>query len=286
MDALKKETTPPSRFSESSLIKAVTNVHCFVSDAKAKAVLKEDEGIGAEATRVNIFETLKGRGFVTASGKSFVSTPLGQSLTGMTPNTLRDPVTTAQWEQRLEAITRGEAFLKGFVREQYVTLLLLLAPILSTPAALQPDAFPYPKCGKALCRRKGGNASEFFWNCPDTDCRTFLPDEDGKPGKPREGAIPSEHPCPVCDHPLYSGKSDRGTYWACYNEQGHPDGNNVFLPNGNGKPGQPKSRTPRIVTEFICPDCGKPLLIGQSTNAEGPWTMFSRSGFPQYKTSF
>ena len=286
VDALKKKTTPPSRFSEGSLIEAMANVHRFVSDAKAKAVLKENEGIGTEATRASILETLKGHGFITASGKSLVSTPLGQSLIDMPPDTLRDPVTTAQWEQRLEAITRGETSLEDFMREQYAALPLLLAPVLSTPAALQPGAFPCPKCGKALRRREGENAGEFFWSCSDADCRTFLPDEDGKPGKPRERAIPSEHPCPVCGRPLYSGKNDRGTYWACYNKQGHPDGNNVFLPDDNGKSGQPKPRTPRIVTEFICPDCGKPLLIRQGTNAKGPWTMFSCSGFPQCKASF
>ena len=37
---------------------------------------------------------------------------------------------------------------------------------------------------------------------------------------------------------------------------------------------------------LICPDCGKPLLIRQGTNAKGPWTMFSCSGFPQCKASF
>ena len=208
VDALKKKTTPPSRFSEGSLIEAMANVHRFVSDAKAKAVLKENEGIGTEATRASILETLKGRGFIAASGKSLVSTPLGQSLIDMTPDTLRDPVTTAQWEQRLEAITRGETSLEDFMREQYAALPLLLAPVLSTFAALQPGAFPCPKCGKALRRREGKNAGEFFWSCSDADCRTFLPDEDGK----RERAIPSEYPCPVCGRPLYSGKNDRGTF--------------------------------------------------------------------------
>ena len=287
VDALKKKTTPPSRFSEGSLIEAMANVHRFVSDAKAKAVLKENEGIGTEATRASILETLKGRGFIAASGKSLVSTPLGQSLIDMTPDTLRDPVTTAQWEQRLEAITRGETSLEDFMREQYAALPLLLAPVLSTSAALQPGAFPCPKCGKALRRREGKNAGEFFWSCSDADCRTFLPDEDGKPGKPRERAIPSEYPCPVCGRPLYSGKNDRGTYWACYNKQGHPDGNNVFLPDDNGTPGQPKEKSPRVVTEFTCPDCGKALLYRQGTSKAGkPYEVFSCSGYPNCKTSF
>ena len=134
----------------------------------------------------------------------------------MTPDTLRDPVTTAQWEQRLEAITRGETSLEDFMREQYAALPLLLAPVLSTPAALQPGAF----------------AGEFFWSCSDADCRTFLPDE-------------------------------------------------------GGKPGQPKEKSPRVVTEFICPDCGKALLYRQGTSKAGkPYEMFSCSGYPQCKSSF
>ena len=288
VDALKKKTTPPSRFSEGSLIEAMASIHRFVSDAKAKAVLKENEGIGTEATRASILETLKGRGFITASGKSLVSTPLGQSLIDMTPDTLRDPVTTAQWEQRLEAITRGETSLEDFMREQYAALPLLLDPVLSTPAALQPGAFPCPKCGKALRRQKSRqNADEFFWSCSDADCRTFLPDEDGKSEKPREKAAPSEHPCPVCGRPHYSGKNDRGTYWACYNKQGYSDGNNVFLPDDNGTPGQPKEKSPRVVTEFTCPDCGKPLLYRQGTSKAGkPYEVFSCSGYPNCKTSF
>ena len=74
VDALKKKTTPPSRFSEGSLIEAMASIHRFVSDAKAKAVLKENEGIETEATRASILEPLKGRGFIAASGKSLVST--------------------------------------------------------------------------------------------------------------------------------------------------------------------------------------------------------------------
>ncbi len=93
MDALKKKTTPPSRFSEGSLIEAIASIHRFVSDAKAKAVLKENEAIGTEATRASILETLKGRGFIAASGKSLVSTPLGQSLIDMTPDSPSGPST-------------------------------------------------------------------------------------------------------------------------------------------------------------------------------------------------
>lgn len=53
------------------------------------------------------------------------------------------------------------------------------------------------------------------------------------------------------------------------------------------KPGQPKEKSPRVVTEFVCPDCGKPLLYRQGTSKAGkPYEMFSCSGYPQCRASF
>ena len=127
----------------------------------------------------------------------------------------------------------------------------------------------------------------FFWACSDPDCHTFLPDNNGKPGAPREKAVPSEFPCPVCNQPLYRKEKEGNTYWACYNREGHANGENVFLPDDNGKPGKPKPRAPRIVTEFVCPDCGKPLLLKTGTSKTGKaWERFDCSGFPQCKASF
>ena len=287
VDALKKKTTPPSRFSEGSLIEAMASVHRFISDATAKSVLKENEGLGTEATRAGIIETLKGRKFIAPSGKSLVSTPIGQSLIDMTPGVLKDPVMTAQWEQRLEQIARGELTLDAFMQDQIAILPTLLNSVLSRPVALLPSAFPCPKCGKAMRKRPNKKYGGFFWACSDPDCHTFFPDNNGKPGAPREKAVPSEFPCPVCNQPLYRKEKEGNTYWACYNREGHANGENVVLPDDNGKPGKPKPRAPRIVTEFVCPDCGKPLLLKTGTSKTGKaWERFDCSGFPQCKASF
>lgn len=272
VETLKKKTTPPSRFSEGSLIEAMASVHRFISDATAKSVLKENEGLGTEATRAGIIETLKGRKFIAPSGKSLVSTPLGQSLIDMTPGVLKDPVMTAQWEQRLEQIARGELTLDAFMQDQIAILPTLLNSVLSLPVTLLPGAFPCPKCGKAMRKRPDKKYGGFFWACSDPDCHTFLP---------------LDFPCPVCGKPLYRKKKDGSLYWACYNREGHANGENVFLPDDNGKPGKPKSRVPRIVTEFVCPDCGKPLLLKTGTSKTGKaWERFDCSGFPQCKASF
>ena len=287
VDALKKKTTPPSRFSEGSLIEAMANIHRFVSDASAKATLKENEGLGTEATRASIIETLKGRKYIEPSGKSLVSTPLGQSLIHMTPDVLKDPVMTAQWEQRLEQIARDELTLDAFMQDQIAILPTLLNSVLSLPVTLLPTACPCPKCGRAMRRREDKKYGGFFWTCSDPDCHNFLPDNNGKPGAPREKAVPSEFPCPVCNQPLYRKEKEGNTYWACYNREGHANGENVFLPDDNGKPGKPKPRAPRIVTEFVCPDCGKPLLLKTGTSKTGKvWERFDCSGFPQCKASF
>lgn len=286
VETVKKKTSPPSRFSEGSLIEAMANVHRFVNEASAKATLKDNEGIGTEATRANILETLKKRGFIAPSGKSLVSTPLGQEVIDLTPHALRDPVTTAQWEQRLEAIARGESTLDAFMKEQSAALPGLLSSILDVEPQLVPGAHPCPTCGKAMIRRNGKNTGEFFWACTDPGCRTFLPDVDGKPGQ-RRTSTASEYPCPVCGTPLYARTNEKGAYWACFNKEGHPDGKPVFLPDEGGKPGQPKEKSPRVVTEFVCPDCGKALLYRQGTSKAGkPYEMFSCSGYPQCRASF
>ena len=210
VDALKKKTTPPSRFSEGSLIEAMANVHRFVSDAKAKAVLKENEGIGTEATRASILETLKGRGFITASGKSLVSTPLGQSLIDMTPDTLRDPVTTAQWEQRLEAITRGETSLEDFMREQYAALPLLLAP--SSPPL--PHFSPVPSPARSVARRcagaKGKTPANFSGAAPMPIAGRFCRMRTVNPENREKGPYPRSIHAPSAVAPFTQGKTIGG----------------------------------------------------------------------------
>lgn len=145
VESVRKKTSPPSRFSEGTLIEAMANVHRFVGDAEAKATLRETKGIGTEATRARVLETLKERGYLALDKKSIVSTPLGREIIDLTPPALKDPITTAEWESRLEAIAQGRETLDAFLAEQKKILPELLAPILgdSRPAFLCPD------CGAA-----------------------------------------------------------------------------------------------------------------------------------------
>ncbi|MHB8199623.1 MAG: DNA topoisomerase 3 [Acidithiobacillus sp.] len=103
-----KQTKPPARFTDGTMIEAMSNIHKFVTDAAAKAKLKETSGIGTEATRANVLETLVKRGFVERKGKQIISTTTGRSLVKALPGDLTDPVTTARWEDHLSSIADGK----------------------------------------------------------------------------------------------------------------------------------------------------------------------------------
>ncbi len=60
-------TKPPARFTDGTLIAAMSSVHKLVTDHKIKARLKETSGLGTEATRAAILETLVKREFIVCA---------------------------------------------------------------------------------------------------------------------------------------------------------------------------------------------------------------------------
>lgn len=128
-DVQAKQTKPPSRFTDGTLIEAMSNIHKFVEDPDAKAKLKETSGIGTEATRANILETLLKRGFIERKGKTMVSTAAGRALIRALPDVLTNPVTTAQWEDVLSGIAEGRVPADLFEQKQreFVTKLVGVA---------------------------------------------------------------------------------------------------------------------------------------------------------------
>lgn len=212
VESVKKKTSPPSRFSEGTLIEAMANVHRFVSDADAKATLRETKGIGTEATRAKVLETLKERGYLAIDKKSIVSTPLGREIIDLTPPALKDPITTAEWESRLETIASGKETLDAFLAEQTRLLPELLTPILGDGK----PAFPCPACGAALNRRKRKKDGSWFWGCTAyPDCTVILPDDNGKPGTARPKPALSEHACKACGKPLIKRTGAKGEFYGC-----------------------------------------------------------------------
>ena len=69
-----KETRPPPRYNEGTLIEAMQNAWRFVEDEVLRERLKEAKGIGTPATRAEIIGGLKKQEFLVAQGKNIVPT--------------------------------------------------------------------------------------------------------------------------------------------------------------------------------------------------------------------
>jgi DNA topoisomerase-3 len=113
-----RETKPPARFTEGTLIAAMAGIARFVDDPEVKKRLKETAGIGTEATRAGIIETLKKRGYLETKGKALISTATARRFIAALPPNIYDPATTATWEQALEGIAEGRITLERFMASQ------------------------------------------------------------------------------------------------------------------------------------------------------------------------
>jgi DNA topoisomerase-3 len=113
-----KETRPPPRYNEGTLIEAMQNAWRFVDDEALRERLKEAKGIGTPATRAEIISGLKKQGFLIAQGKNIVPTETGLSLFDILKQAdpaLVDPGVTAQLECLLDDVVVGKQEMVGAI---------------------------------------------------------------------------------------------------------------------------------------------------------------------------
>jgi len=113
-----KETRPPPRYNEGTLIEAMQNAWRFVADEALRDRLKEAKGIGTPATRAEIIRGLKAQEFLMADGKYIVPTDRGLSLHAVLEQAdpaLVDPGVTAQMELLLDEVLVGRQEMMGAI---------------------------------------------------------------------------------------------------------------------------------------------------------------------------
>lgn len=160
--AEKKETRPPSAFTEGTLIAAMKNAASLVTDPKLKKILRDSAGLGTEATRAEMIQTLFRRGYLEKKGKTIRSTPLARELVAALPETLTSPGMTALWEQALDDIAEGRMTLEAFMAKQETWTQHLVAKLRTESLALTATVTPpCPLChGKT--RKRTGKKGAFF----------------------------------------------------------------------------------------------------------------------------
>lgn len=109
-ESVGKQTQPPPRYTDASLLNIMANAHRVVTNPELKKILRENAGIGTPATRAQILKVLQDRKYVYKQGKQFVPTEKGIFLIEMLEDEkIASPEYTAVWEQELEKIARGES---------------------------------------------------------------------------------------------------------------------------------------------------------------------------------
>jgi len=124
-----KKTSPPPEYTEALLLKDMTNPGRYVDAADLKKIYRGDVGLGTQATRAQIIETLLARSYILREKRMLLATKKGVFLIDTlkkfsTAGTLASPEKTALWEMELGRIAAGKGsvdmFLEGienFVRD-------------------------------------------------------------------------------------------------------------------------------------------------------------------------
>lgn len=124
-----KQTSPPKRFTDATLLSAMTGIARYVSDPDIKKVLRDTDGLGTEATRAGIIELLFKRQFLTKKGKEIHSTEAGKHLVNSLPKRMVVPDMTAHWESQLEAISEKRMRYGQFMQPLTDGLKALIAEV-------------------------------------------------------------------------------------------------------------------------------------------------------------
>ena len=163
-------TSPPARFNEDTLLNAM---ECASAEDFAALESVERKGLGTPATRAGIIEKLVRSGFVERKGKQLIPTQKGIDLIRVMPDQLKSAKLTAEWEERLGAVERGElspdAFTDGIV-EMVRGLVQTYTGVTVASAALSQSGRAVigkcPRCGKNVVEGKKSFFCEGYYDKP------------------------------------------------------------------------------------------------------------------------
>jgi DNA topoisomerase-3 len=166
----RKETKPPRRYSDASLLGAMETAGKLVDDEELREAMK-DSGIGTPATRAAIIERLIQVGYIERDARSLVASEKGLNVIRLlNAHALTSPELTGNWEHRLGKIERGEdsreAFMgdiAGFAKETITELDETLKDVKIPRAKLG----PCPICGHEIVENRKGYSC---WGRNDPGC--------------------------------------------------------------------------------------------------------------------
>ncbi|MEJ7745231.1 MAG: DNA topoisomerase [Luteimonas sp.] len=217
-----KRTTPPDRFTDSTLNEAMENIHKFVTDPEIKKIFERmlankkagaadaAFGIGTPATRHTFVPKLGKLGLIRtekanarAKEEVYIPEPAAMALVAALPGELSKPDMTALWESVFEKIESGEVTVDQFMDQQGKWIAKMIDTVRSAPINLpdieiQKKSFAVGK--KSGSRSRGGGSSRF---------------PKGERSAPKRAASNGGGKCTKCGSGMSQRSSANGPFLGC-----------------------------------------------------------------------
>jgi len=146
-------TSPPKPFNEDTLLAAMETAGNKAFDSET-----EKKGLGTPATRASIIEKLVSSGYAQRKGKQILPSTEGKELVKVMPEYLKSAVMTAEWENQLLMMEKGQITDTQFMEE----ITSLVRKILEVCREIPEEE-----------RRRFQTAREVIGKCPVCGCDVF-----------------------------------------------------------------------------------------------------------------
>jgi DNA topoisomerase-3 len=169
VESMRKETQPPRRFTDASLLGAMETAGKEAEDAEVREAMK-DAGIGTPATRASIIERLVTVGYLEREGRSLIATEKAlQVVRLLGEHQLTSPELTGKWERRLRLIEQGEDTRPAFMKDitTFTTETVQELDKLKGVKIERAKLGPCPVCGREITENRKGYSC---WSREDPGC--------------------------------------------------------------------------------------------------------------------
>src|SRR5690606_4381550 len=184
------KTKPPAFFNEGTLLGAMENPAQFMAGESKELIrtLGETGGLGTVATRADVIDKLFNTFLIEKKGKDLTITSKGRQLLELVPEDLKSPKLTADWEQQLTKIAKGQLKKEAFIKEMITFAEKSVSDIKKSDTKFKHDNSTgkvRSDCGKPLLEVNGKRGKRNV--CQDRDC-----------GYKKQVAMQTNARCPNC----------------------------------------------------------------------------------------
>jgi DNA topoisomerase-3 len=169
VESLRKETQPPRRYTEASLLAAMETAGKDIEEIELREAMK-DSGIGTPATRASIIERLIQVAYIERDGRALHATDKGiQVIRLLGQHPLTSAQLTGDWERRLGLIERGEDTRPAFMGDiaKFTTETVKELDKLKGVRIERAKLGPCPVCGREITENRKGYSC---WARDDPGC--------------------------------------------------------------------------------------------------------------------